>query len=174
MSINLSPVVYYREYDFTSLKCGKSIKSHLGKMKKYLPHSIRIQFSKMKIQEILEDAMWVLEIVKKSEGYIFFNKLQEFNETKSFVKKDIKELNLFNNINRAGTENNYYTSIQMKTNDSTLFFNEKNEIIDLSYIIENKENIKVVCIASTVGVWMTEKTYGNTWIIDQVKVYNLR
>ena len=62
----------------------------------------------------------------------------------------------------------------MKTNDSTLFFNEKNEIIDLSYILENKENIKVVCIASTVGVWMTEKSYGNTWIIDQVKVYNLR
>jgi|TARA_B100001250_G_scaffold98255_1_gene82450 hypothetical protein len=151
--------VYYKDYDFLKLRCSKSIRSHLGTLKKYNPEAIRIQFPKIRIHEIQGD-VWSIDFSEKGEDFLL--KLQTFNEN----KRGNKDLILFNKLIEGKPK-----IVQMKVNDSTLYFNENNEIVDYSYIVENFKNVEARCIASTNGLWFTETSYGNTWIIDQVKIY---
>ena len=59
----------------------------------------------------------------------------------------------------------------MKINDSTLYFTEENCITTLNDIRSNSDHVRVVVIASSDGLWLSENSYGNTWTVDQMKIY---
>ena len=151
---------YYKDYDFRNLTYGRSIKSHLGTMKKYLPDGIKIQFPKVNPVEI-SDGVLKIRIYKGTEGYKFIKTLQDKNNEKM---SNLRTLQLFNNIEQS-------VDFQMKINSETLIFNENSELISLEDLVENLHRSRIVVIANTPGLWTTDKSYGNTWTVEQIKAY---
>lgn len=153
-------VSYYKGFNFGELRYGKGIKSHLGILHKYFvgeTQGIRVQFPKVKIVEIDSETV-TLDFEER--GSCFFQRLKELN-TGTIPKKL-----------RPGVQFNSLSSrISMKINDSTLYFTEENCITTLNDIRSNSDHVRVVVIASSDGLWLSENSYGNTWTVDQMKIY---
>ena len=163
----MTKLLYYKDFDFGCLVYMKGIKSHLGSMMKYQykkesSQGIRLQFPKVNIVKIDENVV-TLGFNENNKGLHFFQKLKDMNDSK--IRK--KGLIAFNGNG----------PISMKVNENTLYFTEDSCITTLNEtkrLVENKTECKVVVIASSEGLWTTETSYGNTWIIDQMKIYLLR
>ena len=156
----MSKLIYYRDFNFERLIYSKSIKSHLGTMQKYNTgdsQGLRIQFPKVKILSIA-DSVVTLDFQDNAKGFMFFDKLKEKNGSK--IKN--KSLIPFNWDSAR---------ISMKVNDNTLYFTEDSCITSLDNIERNLDTCKVIVIASSEGLWTSEQSYGNTWIIEQMKLY---
>ena len=118
---------------------------------------LRIQFPKVKILSIA-DSVVTLNFQGNAKGHMFFDKLKEINGSK--IKK--KSLIPFNWDSAR---------ISMKVNDNTLYFTEDSCITSLDNIERNLDTCKVIVIASSEGLWTSEQSYGNTWVIEQMKLY---
>ncbi len=164
-----SQVVYYRDFDFINLEYGVPCSTHLGVMRNYLPQPLRIQFPKLKIESISENEA-LLSVKANSPGYNFLKMLEKYN-----VQNAPKNKDMMSQVNVL-SETAEYSRISMKIKPkNTLFFSERNELISASYIsslLESKESvIKAVCISNSPGLWSTGHSYGNTWNIEQIKIY---
>ena len=155
----MSTVIYYKDFVFDKLSYGKAIKSHLGSLHKYHisgeTQGIRIQFPKVKIIESDEGTV-TLDFGERRD---FFDKLS--NATQGVTNKLGKSFWKFNSDPGR---------ICMKINEKTLYFTDKNCITTYNDV-RSSEHARVVVIASTEGLWISENSYGNTWIIDQMKIY---
>ncbi len=156
----MSKLIYYRDFKFEELCYNKAIKSHLGTMQKYSTREsqgLRIQFPKVKILGVVDNVV-TLDFQGNAKGFEFFEKLKEMNVSK--IKK--KTLVPFNWDS---------TRISMKVNENTLYFTEDSCITSLDNIERNLETCKVVVIASSEGLWCSEQSFGNTWVVEQMKLY---
>tara|TARA_B100000427_G_scaffold302404_1_gene286224 strand:+ start:1272 stop:1772 length:501 start_codon:yes stop_codon:yes gene_type:complete len=160
-------VIYYRYFNFDDLEYDSPCCSHLGVMRNYLPNGLKIQFPKLRIHKIME-AELLLSVKKGSPGYNFLKTLEQYNiEHAPQKRNNMKHVNVLNC-------NSDYSIIYMKIKPDTLFFSEKNELISLSDIksqMNTNSNIMVVCISNSPGLWSNGNSYGNTWNIEQLKVY---
>ena len=89
------------------------------------------------------------------------------------LASSFKDLDLLRG-NNSSLYTQRYSIIYMKIKPDTLFFSEKNELISLSDIksqMNTNSNIMVVCISNSPGLWSNGNSYGNTWNIEQLKVY---
>tara|TARA_X000001036_G_scaffold439484_1_gene490794 strand:- start:2453 stop:2947 length:495 start_codon:yes stop_codon:yes gene_type:complete len=159
-------VCYYKDFNFSKLKFKPSIESHLGSMKKYEllgennSPGIRIQFPKVQIVSFDNNNL-AFCFPENSKGNQFFKKLKELNETQVF---NFSKLKAFNDLSQD--------IVLMKYNSDTLYFTEQEHITTLNDITNNYIGYKAVMIASSEGLWSTETSYGNTWKIEQLKIYS--
>lgn len=159
-------VCYYKDFDFRNLKFRPSIESHLGTMKKYCVEDtgtslgIRIQFPKVKLVSF-DDEYLAFLFPENSKGNLFFKKLKELNLEQVDHSSKLK---LFNDLSQD--------IVYMKYNSKTLYFTEQEHITSFNDITNNYIGYKAVMIASSEGLWTTENSYGNTWKIEQLKIYN--
>jgi len=163
---NSKAVTYYRDFNLTELKYGKVIKSGLGTLKKYEPAPLRIQFPKLKAVE-LTDAIISYEIPRGSKGFNFFRELEILNKARA--PQPLGNRKLFNSLDANNSERGVI--IEMKVSRDTLYFREDNHQISRSDIIDHLDSIRIVCIANSPGLWTTDKSYGNTWNVEQIKVF---
>jgi len=159
--------IYYRDANLQDLQYGKAIKSGLGTLKKYEPSPVRIQFPKLKAIEIT-DRVISFEISRDSRGFTFFHELESRNKAKG--PRPLGGRKLFNSINDP-RNNETNIIIEMKLNQDTLYFREDNYQISRSDLEDKLADGRFVCIASSPGLWSTEKSYGNTWNVEQIKVF---
>lgn len=158
-------VYYYKDFEFDTLKFGSPIESHLGTMKKYNlgdrhNQGIRIQFPKVNLIENKEGSLG-FHFPENSKGADFFKKLKELNETQLSDNNNLK-------LYKDGPEDIVY----MKYNSNSLYFTEDEYMTTLEDITKNYLGCKAVVIASSEGLWTTENSYGNTWKIEQLKIYS--
>ena len=163
---NSKAVVYYRDFNLKELKYGKVIKSGLGTLKKYEPTPLRIQFPKLKAVD-LTDSVISYEIPKGSKGFNFFQELETINKSRG--PQPLGNRKLFNAIDCDDSESR--NIIEMKVNRDTLYFREDNYQISRSDIVDCLDSVKIICIANSPGLWTTDKSYGNTWNVEQIKVF---
>tara|TARA_B100001094_G_scaffold20249_1_gene17185 strand:+ start:1639 stop:2172 length:534 start_codon:yes stop_codon:yes gene_type:complete len=160
-------VVYYRDFNLKELQYGKVIKSGLGTMKKYEPTPIRIQFPKLKAREITQGVI-TFEIPQDSRGFEFFRDLETVNRGRG--PRPIGDRKFFNSV-RDQFDPKVPIPIEMKLSQDTLYFREDNHQISRSDVEDVIEGCKLICIASSPGLWSTDKSYGNTWNVEQIKVF---
>lgn len=169
-------MVYYKDFDFSKLGFGKTIKSKLGTMNKYqydgVEEPIRIQFPKL--HGILDSGNnGVLQLFFPLSGNITdFLKNFEDKNTGALFKNSKTTSNYLRHFNKV-SQNSNLIQFSMKLARDALIFTEQNDMITLQQLGEYlTEDCKIVCIASTPGFWISEKSYGNSWTVEQIKVYD--
>ena len=173
-------ILYYRNFDFSKLKYDTPCCTHLGTMRNYLPGPLRVQFPKLRVKSISNKEMVIL-VKNNSPGFDFLRRLEECNAknlVKNPVKNPVKNKEPLIQANSLG--NSEFSGICMKLKPNTLFFTENDELISSSHIKNildpsDPSNpsvvIRAVCIANSQGLWTANKSYGNTWNVEQVKIY---